>query len=356
MPDPTPRGARTPDRTRVLAFLVGAAVAIGALAALDPTTLRPGAWTVVFFSVLAAAALGALALRILGRRWSDAALTALLVCLMGLVVLSVLANQSRAGGVLNVVLLLPCTVYAAVYLSRRACRVVTAVLVVCLMVTMRAVTDVPVQWATLVALPLLAFGSATEVVLRLRRDLGRASASLRQQALTDPLTGVLNRRALQERLVDPDQAGTCTVLVLDIDHFKVVNDTLGHAVGDDVLRRFGAGLVEETREDDMVVRMGGEEFLVLTSTPADRAEEFAQTLRTRAAQWMSEWSVTVSVGVLTVTDPDREGLTGAGLEAAIRSADACLYAAKERGRNRVVLQVWPDPHPRDLPGAGATRS
>ncbi|WP_328293754.1 GGDEF domain-containing protein [Kineococcus sp. NBC_00420] len=342
MPTSADPPAPAPSRARVLAALVGVSVLIGLLAGLDSTTLRPGPWTVAFHCSLATGGLSALGLLTLGRRWSDRVLVVLITGLMGLVVLSVLANQSRAGGMLNVVLLLPNAVFAAVYLSRGACRVVSLVLTLCLAVVMRAVTAEPLQWTTLVALPLLAFVGTSEVVLRLRGELESAATALRRQSLTDPLTGLSNRRALQEHLAGSAGTGTCTVLALDIDHFKAINDTHGHAVGDEVLRCFSAGLARETRHDDVVVRMGGEEFLVLSSTPVDRAEEFAQTLRTRAAHWMAPWSATVSVGVVTVERPERRGLVGSGLQAAIERADVCLYAAKQQGRNRVVTQVWPE--------------
>ncbi|KQS66947.1 diguanylate cyclase [Modestobacter sp. Leaf380] len=355
MPHPTPPGRPDAGRTRVLAALVGASAAIGLLALLDPTTLRPGAWTAVFLAVLGAAALTALALLTVGRDWSDAVLGLLVCCLMGLVLLSVLANQSRAGGMLNVVLLLPNAVYAAVYLSRAASRAAMVTLTACTGAAMGAITSDPLQWLTLVALPLLAFLGTTEVVLRLRHRLGSALEALHRQTVTDPLTGLLNRRALQDRVAATagGTPGTTTVAVLDIDRFKTVNDTLGHAAGDELLRRFAAGLAAETRDEDVVVRLGGEEFLVLSTTPADRAGAYAETLRVRAAEWMADWSATVSIGVVTLAGPPPDGLVGAELEAAVQAADACLYAAKRGGRDRVVLAEWPRERPA---GADAVRA
>jgi diguanylate cyclase (GGDEF)-like protein len=332
----------------VLAALLGAAVVLGVVAALDPTTLRPGAWTLAFTGVLALAAAAALALLLTGRRWTDAALGALVCLLMALVVLTVFANQSRGGGVLNVVLLLPMAVYAAVHLSRRTCRLVMVVLAACASVMSAAATGDVLQWVALTALPVVAFLGTTEVVLRLRTGLGSALEALREQARTDPLTGLLNRRALHERLAGAQGApsGFRTVLLLDVDHFKSVNDTLGHSTGDEVLRAIGAGLRREVRRDDLVVRWGGEEFLLLSTAASDEAPALAEALRRRAAVWMAEWSVTVSVGGASLA-PGGGSILGADVEAAVRSADLCLYAAKAAGRDRVVLEVLAAP-----PGAG----
>ncbi|TXR56772.1 GGDEF domain-containing protein [Quadrisphaera setariae] len=340
MPD---RAADGRLRARVLACLVLAAVAVGVVASFDPTTLRPGAWTVAFTAALVTGAAVGAALLASGQRWSGAALTAVVCGLQGVVVLSVLANQTRSGGMLNVVLLLPLAVYAAVHLSPRQCRTVMAVLVVGAAVVMEAVADGVLQWVSLTAVPVLAFLGTAEVVLRLRSELGGALGALREQAATDPLTGLLNRRGLHERLPGAADAptGFRCVMVLDLDHFKAVNDTFGHEVGDEVLRRFAAGLAGETRATDLAVRLGGEEFLVLTDVPADRAHECAEGLRSRAAQWLAEWSVTVSVGVVVVPGAEPRGASRAELLAAVRAADDCLYRAKELGRDRTVVQVAP---------------
>ncbi|MFB9378338.1 GGDEF domain-containing protein [Kineococcus gynurae] len=291
----TGAGARSPAperaaRTRVLAWLVIAAVVIGVTAALDPTTLRPGWWSLGYVLGLVVGAASAVALLTVGRSWPDTVLAAIVVLLMGVVVLSVLANQSRSGGMLDVVLLLPLAVYAAVHLARRVCRVVLAVLVVAVAVVMGAVADGALQWATLTLLPSVAFLGTVEVVLALRSSVEGAVTALHRQALTDPLTGLQNRRALQERVDGAlgDVTTFTTVLTVDVDHFKSVNDALGHDAGDAVLRRLGAGLREGTRGDDVVIRMGGEEFLVLSSTPADDAGAYAETLRVRAAEWLRE--------------------------------------------------------------------
>ncbi len=329
-------------RTRVLAGLLGAAVLVGLASSLDPTTLRPGLWTLLFFGALAAAAAAALALLVSGRRWTDPALGVLVCLLMSLVVMTVYANQDRSGGLLNVVLLLPMAVYAAVHLSRRTCRVVMAALAACTAVLMASATDDLLRWATLTALPLVAFLGTSEVVLRLRTRLGGALEALQRQARTDPLTGLLNRRALHERLAGAAlvPSGFRTVLLLDVDHFKAVNDILGHAVGDEVLRALGAGLAREVRCEDLVVRWGGEEFLLLSTAGVDEAPELAESLRARAALWMAEWSVTTSVGVVSLATAGGSSILNGDVEAAVRAADACLYAAKARGRNRVVLETW----------------
>ncbi|WP_146211110.1 GGDEF domain-containing protein [Quadrisphaera granulorum] len=347
-----PEAGRTADdgrpRARVLACLVLAAVAVGCVAALDPTTLRPGAWTLAFIASLVLGTAVGTALLAVARRWSGAALAAVVCGLQGIVVLSVLANQSRAGGVLNVVLLLPLAVYAAVYLSRRQCRVVMAALVACVGVVMGAVADGVLQWISLTALPVLAFLGTSEVVLRLRTHLEGALASLVEQVATDPLTGLLNRRGLESRLPRAADAptGFRCVLMLDIDHFKAINDRFGHEVGDEVFRRFAAGLAHETRAGDLAVRLGGEEFLVLSTTAPDQVSDYAEALRARAAEWMAEWAVTVSVGVVSATAGE-DGVARGDVLGAVAAADECLYRAKQEGRNRTVVRPWNDARPSD---------
>jgi diguanylate cyclase (GGDEF)-like protein len=163
---------------------------------------------------------------------------------------------------------------------------------------------------------------------------------LEQTSRTDYLTGVLNRRAMSIRL-DQVMAQTargsksfCTIL-LDIDHFKQVNDQYGHDVGDRVLKHSVEQLQSCTRESDELGRWGGEEFLILTpETELAEAENLAQRLCAELADTsffyqQSEISVTASFGVTRY-------LNGEGLGACLRRTDDALYAAKAKGRNCVV--------------------
>lgn len=182
--------------------------------------------------------------------------------------------------------------------------------------------------------------------IRRKRYQERLRANYEQSlsmALTDSLTGVFNRRyinahlpRLLERAIDNHKP--VAVLLFDIDHFKVVNDSYGHTVGDEVLKEVSNRASRNLRTFDLVARLGGEEFVViLPDTDAEAALTVAERLRTRIADTpfkvsadASEIPVTVSIGVAA---GGRLGDTAEGL---IRRADEALYEAKRAGRNRSV--------------------
>ena len=168
------------------------------------------------------------------------------------------------------------------------------------------------------------------------------NARLEALATTDPLTLLLNRRALVDRLAaEMDRArryGTVvTLLMIDIDHFKLVNDTHGHLVGDDVLREVAALLQSAVRTVDIVARFGGEEFVVaLPETGEEGAIAFAERIRERIASQpfgragRAGLTLTASIGVATFPSPRVEST-----EDLFARADEALYRAKADGRNRV---------------------
>jgi len=161
-------------------------------------------------------------------------------------------------------------------------------------------------------------------------------------ATTDPLTRVLNRRALLDRLTaEVDRArrfnSSLTLLLLDVDHFKQINDTAGHLAGDSVLRQLGSLLEDAVRKVDVVARYGGEEFVViLPETASDGGVIFAERLRERIEGQSFEVGIdrpvhlTVSIGVATFPSP-RVATT----EDFFARADEALYRAKAGGRNQV---------------------
>lgn len=165
---------------------------------------------------------------------------------------------------------------------------------------------------------------------------------LREQANRDSLTGLFNRRylegTLEREMARCKREGTpITMLLLDIDHFKLINDTYGHQAGDEVLRVFGRLLQESARTEDIVCRYGGEEFLlVLPKMPLDIARE-------RGEQLLKLFDgTTISFGDLRIHVTTSIGIAGAPLhsesaEGLIRCADEALYLAKHRGRNQVVV-------------------
>jgi two-component system cell cycle response regulator len=163
-------------------------------------------------------------------------------------------------------------------------------------------------------------------------------------ATTDPLTRVLNRRALLDRLnAEIDRArrydSGLTMLLLDVDYFKQINDTAGHLAGDSVLRQLGALLEDAMRKVDVVARYGGEEFVaILPETSADGGVAFAERLRERIEA--QEFAVngdhmvhlTVSIGIATFPSARVEST-----EDLFARADEALYRAKSAGRNRVCI-------------------
>lgn len=170
---------------------------------------------------------------------------------------------------------------------------------------------------------------------------------LRHRAAIDELTAVFNRRAFNQiaeaELARADRSHIWpALLVLDLDHFKSVNDRFGHTAGDEVLRRFGALIKSCTRAGDIVARMGGEEFAaLLPATDLARATSVAERIRTALEAEVfvvngQRFQVTTSIGLTIILPQDT-------LHSAFVRADAALYAAKDLGRNRVMTHTAPLP-------------
>lgn len=161
-----------------------------------------------------------------------------------------------------------------------------------------------------------------------------ASAELTMRAERDPLTGVANRAVFDDRLADAAARGQRVALCLvDIDHFKAVNDTHGHDVGDEVLRRVAGRLQESARRGDLVARVGGEEFAwLMPATALEDAVRAAERARMLIAGTMLEpvRGVTVSLGISAAEPGHWDAME------LFRTADRALYAAKRSGRDRVV--------------------
>jgi diguanylate cyclase (GGDEF)-like protein len=178
------------------------------------------------------------------------------------------------------------------------------------------------------------------VIVTLQRRVHRVVGELSRQALTDPLTGLANRRAMLDTLERQTashlrRGGTLSLMMIDADQFKKLNDTAGHDAGDEALRRLAAVLSRESRRGDLAARVGGEEFtVIMTDCSLSDAVARADQLRTRiAAESASErHALTVSIGVAELPRDAPESDAGARL---VRHADMALYAAKQDGRNRV---------------------
>jgi diguanylate cyclase len=174
-------------------------------------------------------------------------------------------------------------------------------------------------------------------------DLRTKLDDVRKEALTDPLTGIANRKALDlELLRAVEHARTrCEPLSLfmcDIDHFKVFNDSWGHQTGDQVLRLVASCLSENVKGRDTAARYGGEEFaVILRQTPLASAITLADQIRAHVqGKKLVKRSTGDILGTLTISIGVAQLAVGDGPADLIRRADACLYAAKNSGRNRVV--------------------
>lgn len=176
-------------------------------------------------------------------------------------------------------------------------------------------------------------------ILELEDRLVEAREDMRSEAMRDPLTGLFNRRAMMDFLArelsrSRREESSVALLLGDLDHFKNVNDTYGHAVGDEVLREAAHRLQKSVRSYDYVGRHGGEEFLVILSDcDAPQALERAEGIRHAIAHPPSETTagslpVTMSLGVLSCRD-----WGSVPVEEFLRRVDAALYAAKAAGRN-----------------------
>lgn len=204
-------------------------------------------------------------------------------------------------------------------------------------------------WALMDACPVVARNLLKVLAGRVRHDdraLGEADRLQRhyeEVATVDPLTGLRNRRWLDDAFVRQldrtRRAGRpLSLLMIDVDYFKTINDECGHLVGDEVLRHLGQVLAGSLRPQDLLARFGGEEFAVLLpNVDEERAQSVAERLRQAVERAPSAPGggmrprVTVSIGVATLSADDTEPATATLLH----RADQALYRAKQTGRNRV---------------------
>ena len=178
---------------------------------------------------------------------------------------------------------------------------------------------------------------------RLRQQLQEVNARLREDAATDPLTQVANRRhfdhiaAAEIRRAHRYQ-WPMTLLMLDIDYFKRVNDLFGHAVGDEVLRRVAAACTRHLRSHDLIARHGGEEFTILLPHSDLQGAEITarrlmQEIRDLHIDSLEGSAVTVSIGVAALAASDES------IQAVLKRADDAMYRAKAAGRDRVAFEA-----------------
>lgn len=184
--------------------------------------------------------------------------------------------------------------------------------------------------------------SMTNAQLTLQTRVDEATAQLAYQAMHDPLTGLPNRRAFEQALEDTlaasrrsdDHGALC---FMDLDRFKIVNDTCGHAAGDELLRRIAALIRQRVRAQDLIARIGGDEFaLILRGCDAAEAQLIAENLRESISSFRFNWegrrfTVGASIGLVPM-----DGSLATASDVLV-AADLACYSAKKSGRNRVVL-------------------
>lgn len=273
-----------------------------------------------------------------GRRMADAEFAGVIASSQVFATVAVAAGQGAGHVASTALCLVASNVMAALFVERRLLAAAQPLIgTLCLIAVARSPAAGP---GPLVDVSSGTFALITIVaVIRPLRDVAINSLRIaRRGELTDPLTGLGNRRGLERAAGQywrdrATQNLPVAVLVVDIDLFKQVNDTRGHAAGDEILRRL-AELVKTTmRAEDVAVRMGGEEFLVLCHVTAGQAVPVAERLRLAVERELAP--VTVSIGVYEGA-PTLEDQLPTSLWEAVDHADRALYAAKRAGRNRVV--------------------
>ena len=173
-----------------------------------------------------------------------------------------------------------------------------------------------------------------------RREHRKAEATIRHLAFHDPLTGLVNRHRFEQRLAEflrdaQNRDVSHSLLYMDLDQFKVVNDTCGHVAGDELLKQVALLLQSNVREKDTVARLGGDEFgILLESCPLDRAEKIATNLLHAVNDYRFIWTgksfaISSSIGLVGIS------AASTSLAELLGKADVACYAAKDLGRNRI---------------------
>jgi diguanylate cyclase (GGDEF)-like protein len=292
------------------------------------------AWIVAYTSSALSASLG---IALLAVRDLLPARAAVFLPFIGITLITVPMLAARTATITGAVLLLWPVLYAGYLLSEA---VTWATITASLLALVAASVADPRLNVTSYG-PIAATQALTVcIIIALQRRVRRLVGELSRQASTDPLTGLANRRTLLDTLNRElashlRRGGALSVMMIDADRFKRVNDNAGHDGGDEVLRRLAALLSRATRRGDLAARFGGEEFtMIMTDCSLPDAVARADELRARIAAESAGWphAITVSIGVAELRRDMPESDAGARL---MSQADQALYAAKNDGRNRV---------------------
>ena len=257
--------------------------------------------------------------------------------LLLLPIVAAIALSLATQGVIGAFWCYPAVLFFYFVLPRVPARVCSTVLLLVATVMVHHYLTMRITVRFLVSLTLTVF-----IVEAIQDIIGELQRRLVRQSITDPLTGAFNRRQMETRLAET-MAGRrrhdtpAAILVIDVDHFKRVNDEHGHKAGDAVLRGVVSVVRSRARKADQLFRMGGEEFvLLLPDTTESDAATVADEIRRAIgdASLLDGHRVTVSIGVGGL-DP------GDSVESWLRETDAAMYAAKEGGRDRVARRAPP---------------
>lgn len=324
---PQDHGVADEGASRAAAVTLFSGAALIAVSLAVPGYIRPD-WTGPFaVSGVVAVAAGALSLR--RRRLGRPEVVVLILLADAAIVLSAFASVDRSGTTAGALLSLP-TLFAATFLPGRLLGAQVAAATVGAWVISSLVDGGVAVHVVRTTVLVVACSCPALIIVILRRRLTLAVE-------TDPLTGLLNRRGLDARL--PEQVAHArrtglpvAVLLADIDHFKRVNDSHGHLVGDTVLQLVADATRECARHRDLVVRLGGEEIAVVLVGAEDEARAVGERIRAHVEGEAVQWGVTVSVGGAWASPAD-----GTWLETLVQRADRHMYEAKQAGRNRTVV-------------------
>jgi diguanylate cyclase (GGDEF)-like protein len=327
---------RLSQRVAASFLVAGIALAVGAL--LTPGYVQAG-WRPTF-TVMTGVLIVITVVVYLADRLTPPLIIASLLAEDTMIVLSDLGVRDNPG--LGLTLLVLPTAFVALFLtSRTFLWVQVPAVVVCVVTALWARGDQGPSLVLHLTLTLTVTVCPPVGILLLRRRLDEVLERQRSLAATDPLTGLANRRGLAAGA--PLVAGHARrlgvdlcLLTLDLDHFKQVNDRHGHRTGDAVLERVAAILRSHTRALDVVARLGGEEFAVLSAQGVDGALSLAERLREQIALECADHGVTASLGLAAGAPPGDDQDPERTLWALVDRADDFMYIAKELGRNRVV--------------------
>jgi diguanylate cyclase (GGDEF)-like protein len=252
-----------------------------------------------------------------------------LLVMMGIVTIGV---SIRSQGIYGVLWSYPAVLFFYFCFSRRAATIYNVIL--CALVTVMIHNYMDTGTTVRFVITMLVVIISSNVFIGIISSL---QLELLEQSIVDPLTGAFNRRHMEASLGDAVERkrrnpAHASLLLIDIDHFKQINDDLGHSAGDEVLKSVVALIKDRSRRIDLLFRMGGEEFvLLLPDTNEADAAVVAEHLRAGVEQsrMLDDRRVSVSVGVSELRAEE-------SVDAWVKEADVALYRAKRTGRNRVV--------------------